>query len=145
HCPAKPQVPEEKRLSDRSATVAPGTVFRRDYIERLIQKLAEAIARALGRARSGETEEGLAVVEKAIASELGMPLAMLLKLTPRTIVNLLGEEKARLLAQALEARGEILKLAGRSDDAEESLATAAAVLVIAGTEPARDGRSDPQN
>ena len=109
-------------------------MFRRDYIERLIQKMAEAIARALGRARSGQTEEGLALVEKAIASELGMPLAMLLKLTPRTIVNLLGEEKARLLGQALEARGEILKLAGRADDAQESLATAEAVLAITGTQ-----------
>src|SRR5262245_56484750 len=98
--------------------------------------MAEALARALGLARSGQTEEGKAALEKAVAGELGMPLPMLLKLTPRTIVNLLGEEKARLFARALETRAEILRLAGRSGDAEESFATAGAVLAITGNEPA---------
>lgn len=111
--------------------------FRRDYIERLIQKMAEAIARALGLARAGKTEEGIDTVEKAIASELGMPLAMLLKLTPKTMVNLLGEEKARLLVDALRARAEMLQLAGRTNDADESFATASAVDALVGGETTR--------
>jgi len=94
--------------------------FRKDYIERLIEKLAHAIARALGIARSGRPDEGIAVVEDAIASGFGMPLPMLLKLTPATVSSLFGPERARLLAEALRAHAEMLRLAGRLDDSAAS-------------------------
>src|SRR5688572_5152364 len=104
--------------------------FRQDYIERLIQKMGEAIARALGLSRSGKVEEGILAVENAVASQLGMPLAMLLKLTPRTIVSVLGEEKARLLVDALQAHAEMTRLDGRSTEADQSVATAEAVQAL---------------
>jgi hypothetical protein len=94
--------------------------FRQDYIERLIQKLAESIARALGVARSGQPDEGVAILEGAIASGFGLPLAMLLKLTPDTVRSLVGIDRAPALAGALRAHAEVLKLAGRDVDARAS-------------------------
>lgn len=77
--------------------------IRRDYLERLIEQLAEAVARALGLARNGRTEAGVELLEQAIASGLGMPLPMLLKLTPETVASLFGPERARALVEALRA------------------------------------------
>ncbi|HSU38064.1 MAG TPA: hypothetical protein VLJ38_00820 [Polyangiaceae bacterium] len=94
--------------------------FRQDYIERLIQKLAEAIARALGLARAGRGEEGIELLEDAIASGLGMPLPMLLKLTPETLFSLFGKERSALLAEALRAHEGMLAAAGRADEAARS-------------------------
>jgi hypothetical protein len=104
--------------------------FRQDYIERLIQKMAEAIARAVGLARSGNVDEGIAALENAIASQLGMPLSMLLKLAPQTIVSMLGEEKARLLVDALDARAELERLADRTLEADQFVATAEALRAL---------------
>jgi hypothetical protein len=108
--------------------------FRRDYIERMIQKLAEAIARALGMARAGRSDEGIEVLEDAVASGLGMPLPMLLKLTPETLVSLFGKERARLLAEALRAHEAMLELADRKDEAEASRTLAAALETLAGAQ-----------
>jgi hypothetical protein len=101
--------------------------FRQDYIERMIQKLAEVIARALGLARSGQAEAGLELLEDAIASGFGMPLAMLLKLTPDTVWSLFGPERARLLAEALTTHHAMLELAGRAADGARSRALAEAL------------------
>lgn len=106
--------------------------FRRDYIERMIQKLAEAIARALGLARSGRAEEGIDALEDAVASGLGMPLPMLLKLTPATLFSLFGKERALLLAEALRAHEQMLRLAERSEEAEASRSVAAALEALGG-------------
>lgn len=94
--------------------------LRQDYIERLIQKLAEAIARALGVARSGRTDEGIALLEDAVASGFGLPLTMLLKLTPETVRSLVGIERAPALAEALRAHAEMLRSAGRAVEAMAS-------------------------
>ena len=94
--------------------------FRQDYIERLIQKLAEGIARALGVARSGQPDAGIAELEGAVASGFGLPLAMLLKLTPETVRSLVGVDRAPALVEALRAHAEMLKLAGRETEARAS-------------------------
>ncbi|HTQ05927.1 MAG TPA: hypothetical protein VMI54_18830 [Polyangiaceae bacterium] len=94
--------------------------FRQDYIERAIRKLAEMVARALGLARSGEAEAGLTLLEDAIASTFGMPLPMLLKLTPETVWSLFGPERARMLAEALTTHHAILELQGRGAHGEAS-------------------------
>ena len=101
--------------------------FRQDYIERALQKLAEAVARALGLARSGAHEAGLELLEDALASSFGMPLPMLLKLTPQTVWSLFGPARARLLAEALPAHQAMLELAGRGTEAERWRALAAAL------------------
>ncbi|HWP07006.1 MAG TPA: hypothetical protein VNN72_14735 [Polyangiaceae bacterium] len=94
--------------------------IRQDYIERMIQKLAETIARALGIARSGQHEEGLTLVEDAVASGFGLPLSMLLGLTPETVRSLIGEERVPALVEALRAYIEMSKLAGRGAEARAS-------------------------
>jgi len=81
----------------------------------MIQKLAETIARALGLARSGQHDEGITLVEDAIASGLGLPLSMLLGLTPETVRSLVGEDRVPALVEALRAYTEMLRLAGRRD------------------------------
>jgi hypothetical protein len=101
--------------------------LHRDYLLRLIQKMAEAIARALGAARSGKPEEGVKALENAVASDLGMPLPMLLKLTPHTILSLLGPEKARMLVDALRAYAEMTALARREAESQQASATANAL------------------
>ncbi len=101
--------------------------FRQDYIERMLQKLAEVIARALGLARSGQAEAGLEMLEDAIASGFGMPLPMLLKLTPDTVWSLFGPERARLLTEALTTHHAMLELAGRGADGARSKALADAL------------------
>ena len=94
--------------------------IRQDYIERMIQKLAETIARALGIARSGQHEEGIALVEDAVASGFGLPLSMLLGLTPDTVRSLIGEAKVPALVEALRAYTEMVRLAGREAEAHRS-------------------------
>jgi hypothetical protein len=108
--------------------------FRRDYIERMIQKLAEAIARALGLARAGRGEEGIELLEDAVASGFGMPLPMLLKLTPETVLSLFGKERARHLAEALRAHHGMLELVGRVEESARSGALAAALEELAGAQ-----------
>jgi hypothetical protein len=109
--------------------------FRQDYIERMIQKLAEAIARALGLARAGKGEEGIELLEDAVASGLGMPLPMLVKLTPETLLSLFGRERVLLLAEALRAHHAMLEVAGRGHEAAQSDALAAALEALAGVQP----------
>jgi hypothetical protein len=94
--------------------------IRQDYIERMIQKLAETIARALGLARSGQHDEGIALVEDAIASGFGLPLSMLLGLTPDTVRSLIGAPRVPALIEALRAYTEMLRLAGRDAEARAS-------------------------
>jgi hypothetical protein len=90
--------------------------LRQDYIERVIQRLAEAIARALGVAKAGQPEEGIAIIDDAIAAGFGLPVPMLLGLTPQTVWSLLGPDKARSFAEALRARATLLAGAGRADE-----------------------------
>lgn len=86
----------------------------------MIQKLAATMARALGLARSGQHDEGIALVQDAVASGFGLPLSMLLGLTPDTVRSLIGEARVPALVEALRAYTEMLKLAGREAEARAS-------------------------
>jgi hypothetical protein len=105
--------------------------FRQDYIGRVIQKLAEAIARALGLAKAGKGEEGIELLEDAVASGFGMPLPMLLKLTPQTVWSLFGKDRALQLAEALRVHHSLLAQAGRQADAAQSDRLARALDALA--------------
>ena len=100
--------------------------LRQDYLERLIQRMAEAIARALGVARAGRHEEGIAILDEAVASGCGLPLPMLLGLTPETVWSLLGPAKSLSLAEALRTRTTLLMGAGHVEESKrcEKLADA---------------------
>jgi hypothetical protein len=101
--------------------------LQQDFILRAIRQLAAAVARALGAARAGQPEEALATLDRSIGSGLGLPLTLLLKLTPQSFLSVLGRDKARAALEALTARAEILDQLGRIEEARECRAMIAAV------------------
>ncbi len=98
--------------------------YEQDYIKRLLQKMGEVLARALGLGRAGNFDESLQVLEQGVGAELGMPFALLLRLDPKSAVALLGKDKAAALAEALRTRGLLFELASRSEEARGSTAQA---------------------
>lgn len=94
--------------------------YEQDYIKRLFKKLGDVLARALGLAQAGNHDESLQLLEQGVAAELGLPLAMLLKLDARTAVALLGQAKAGAFAEVLRTRSLLLELAGQSEAARAS-------------------------
>jgi hypothetical protein len=106
--------------------------YEQDYIKRLLQKIGEVLARALGVGKGGNYDESLQILEQGVGSELGMPFAMLLRLEPKALVSLLGPAKAAALAQALRVRATLFGLAHRDADATRSAATAEALEALLG-------------
>ena len=106
--------------------------YEQDYIKRLLQKIGEVLARALGLAKAGNYDESLQVLEQGVSAELGMPFAMLLRLEPKSAVSLLGKDKAKALAEALRTRGLLFELASRSEEAQKSTARAEALERLLG-------------
>jgi hypothetical protein len=104
--------------------------YEQDYIKRLLQKIGEVLARALGVGKGGNYDESLQILEQGVGAELGMPFAMLLRLEPKALVSLLGSDKASALAQALRVRATLFALAHRDVDANASTATAEAIESI---------------
>lgn len=99
--------------------------YEQDYIKRLLQKIGEVLARALGLGKAGNYDESLQVLEHGIGAELGMPFAMLLRVEPKSVVALLGKGKAAAFAEALRTRSLLFELANRSTEAHDSAARAA--------------------
>jgi hypothetical protein len=98
--------------------------YEQDYIKRLLQKVGDVLARALGLGRAGNYDESLQLLEQGIGTELGMPFSMLLSLDPKSAVSLLGTEKAGAFAQALRTRGLLFELGDQVEDARASTARA---------------------
>jgi hypothetical protein len=106
--------------------------YEQDYIKRMIQRLGEVLARALGLGKSGEFEESIRVLEQGVGSELGMPFPLLLRLEPQSAVSLLGREKAAAFAEALRTRSLLFGFGGHDKDAEESRALAESIEQLLG-------------
>ena len=98
--------------------------YEQDYIKRLLQKIGEVLARALGVGKGGNYDERLQIREQGVGSELGMPFSMLLRLQPKALVSLLGPAKASAFAEALRTRATLFALAHRDADARLSAALA---------------------
>ena len=111
--------------------------YQDDYIKRLLQKIVEVLARALGLGKSGQFDESVEVLEQGVGAELGMPFAMLLRLETTSLVALLGDEKAGAFADALRTRSLLFELAGRAEDARASAVRADAINAARRTDPAR--------
>lgn len=110
--------------------------LQQDFILRAIRQLAEAVARALGAARSGKPEEALLALDRSIGTGVGLPLTLLLKLTPQSFLSVLGRDKASAALDALRARAEILSQLGRTREAAQCQAMVSAVSAqLAGLEP----------
>lgn len=81
---------------------------RYDFLERLIQQIAEAIARIAGLSRQGRSEEALLVVEQTYRG-LGVDPEALRRLDSRSLAMLQGPpEKLRALARLCELEADAL-------------------------------------
>jgi hypothetical protein len=79
-------------------------VVRRDYIERLIQQVAEAVGLILRLSRSGRLSQALEVVRQTIAVVLGPDHALLERMEATSAVNFIGKfelDRVRLDAELL--------------------------------------------
>lgn len=83
--------------------------YHADYLRRQIDLLAAAIARAMGKGGYGHDREAAEELDSAIAAGTGLHTSLLLKLDPTSVVTLLGTVRARLLADALEARAWVVE------------------------------------
>ncbi len=98
-------------------------MLRRDYLERLIEQFAAAIAKVAARVQEGRAGEGVREADKAIASLASMPWPMLARLEASTVSSLLERERVRVLVDVLSARAVAARAAG-----DEAGATRAATL-----------------
>lgn len=112
-------------LPESSVGVTKAVAYEQDYIKRMVQRIGEVLARALGQARAGQYEESQQVLEQGVGSELGVPLSTLLRMDDQTVVSILGKDKAAAFAEALRTRGLLFGLAGRDADAAAAASRAA--------------------
>lgn len=89
---------------------------RRDYLQRLIEQIAEAVARIL-RLKTEQPAEAVREADGALARLTGLPLSMLLKLGPAGVASLLGAEKVKVALPLLEATAQALEASERSEEA----------------------------
>jgi hypothetical protein len=89
---------------------------RRDYLERMIEQLAAAIAQAIGLARAQRAEEAEQVLADAWTSGLGFRRADAARLDDTTLRMLLGA-KAEQAAALFDAEAEIAEARGDSSAA----------------------------
>jgi hypothetical protein len=91
---------------------------RYDVIQRLIQQLAETLARIAGMRREGRAEEALVVVAQTYHG-LGVDPEALRRLDSRSLALLHGSPlKLRAIAELCEAEAELMDALGRPEAAE---------------------------
>ena len=91
---------------------------RYDFIQRLIQQLAETLARIAGMRREGRSEQALVVVAQSYRA-LGVDPEALRRLDSRSLALLHGSPvKLRAIAELCEAEAELMEALGRPAEAE---------------------------
>jgi hypothetical protein len=96
-------------------------VVRRDFIERLIQQVAEAVGLVLGLSRSGKLTQALDVLHQTIALVLGPDHALLERMEATSAVNFIGKfelDRVRLYAGLRAEEGTIHERRGDVNDAQ---------------------------
>ena len=96
---------------------------RQDYIERMIARIAEAIGRALGLARSGQQVEAQRELDAAWSGALGLSRADVQRFDDVTLKALLGAKRTAA-ASLLDAEAELTELQGDPASAPELRALA---------------------
>lgn len=87
--------------------------IKQDYVERMVQQLAEAIARLLKLKGAGDHGEALASVRTASLEVFGLEYEMLVGVDAASAASLLGSpQKAHQLAELVRAEAEVLEAAG---------------------------------
>ena len=84
----------------------------RDYLERMIRQIAEALAGAARASAAGRHDEAEKVLEGAFSGALGIPRKDLARLDDTTLLALLGPGKLGHVASLLEAEADIAQARG---------------------------------
>jgi hypothetical protein len=103
-------------------------VQKQDYLERLIAQFAEAIGRALGIAKSGQTSEAQAELDALWTRSLGLRRSDVDRLDLSTLRALLGG-KHKAAAMLLDAEADVRESAGDAATASRIRALAGALKV----------------
>jgi phytoene dehydrogenase-like protein len=97
----------------------PVSPIRSDWLERLLTRIAAALARALGYRAQGEDEQALVEIHAATLELFGLPRSMLLSLDTRTVLEVLAAPRLRAAAlRLLEEEESILRFQGKVADAD---------------------------
>jgi hypothetical protein len=92
---------------------------RRDWLERVLTQLAEALARVLGFRARGEEAQALEEIHRATLELFGIPRSMLLSLDARMALEVLPAPRLRHAAlQLLDVEESILRSQGKLADAD---------------------------
>jgi hypothetical protein len=94
----------------------------RDYIERMIEQCAEAIAQIVTMVRTGEFDRALIVIQKTSDMVLGPNRTLYERLDADTAVELLGRyelDRLRMYAALLGEEGLIREARGQAAKAQE--------------------------
>ncbi|ATB29431.1 hypothetical protein [Melittangium boletus] len=104
--------------------------IRQDYITRMIEQLAAALAAILRAATGGKTEEALEQVNEASLSLFGMEYRMLITIDAGSVAELLGHpEKIQALAKLVLAEADVLRLKGDAEGVAHRLGHALGLLL----------------
>jgi hypothetical protein len=107
--------------------------IRSDWLERVLQQLAQVLARALGLRARGEEEQALEEIHRATGELLGIPRSMLLALDAHAALQALGEPRVCAAAlRLLDEEESILRGQGKLADADALAAWLARVRAAAG-------------
>jgi hypothetical protein len=95
-------------------------MLKRDYLDRLTRRLAEAVAKMLGLVKSGLGEEAEALLDEVYASHLGLPREVLAALDDESRKRLLAG-RPEIAAHLLRAEAELRTAQGREAEARTAL------------------------
>jgi hypothetical protein len=88
-------------------------VIKKDYVERMIEQIAEVLARLLKLKDEGKPGEALELVRSGCQEALGLEYEMLVGVDAASAASLLGSPlKVRKLAELVRAEAEVLEAAG---------------------------------
>ncbi|RMG18594.1 MAG: hypothetical protein D6729_06820 [Deltaproteobacteria bacterium] len=100
-------------------------MFREDWLERVIQEIADLLAGALDLAHRGEHEAALEQIERGYARLLGPQRELLGLVDGASLATLLGDaEKTRALARLLQAEATVHQARGDARAARRAEALA---------------------
>jgi hypothetical protein len=92
-------------------------MFQRDYLVRMIEQIAEAIAAITGASAAGRHDEAERAIDQLYSTHLGLPRRTLTALDAGSVVALIGRDKVPALRRILEAERDVC--AARGDAAAE--------------------------
>jgi len=95
-------------------------MIERDYIMRMIQQLANALARIMGARKQEKYDEVQKIIDDAYGEILGLSQTLVGVMNAESLTQLLGDgDKIKVLARLLKEEGELCEL--RDDPAQATI------------------------